>query len=131
MRALALSLFVFFVSAGIASAIEPVIEIDAAPLPAIFKEATKSEPVKITTADELAKHFGKEAAAKVSEKVDLKEQFVLVFAWRGSGGDKMEVAIAESFPEQVSFRVRPGRTRDLRPHVKVYALRANVKWSAK
>ena len=32
------------------------------------------------------------------------------------------------FPEQVSFHLKPGRTRDLRRHVKVYVLRSNVKW---
>ena len=36
---------------------------------------------------------------------------------------------AESFPEQITFRIQPGRTRDLRPHVRVFALRGNVKWS--
>jgi hypothetical protein len=27
------------------------------------------------------------------------------------------------------FSCKPGRTRDLRPHVKVYVLRSNAKWA--
>jgi hypothetical protein len=50
-----------------------------------------------------------------------------VFAWRGSGQDKMTYTIAESFPEQITFKILPGRTRDLRSHLKIYASRKNVK----
>jgi len=38
--------------------------------------------------------------------------------------------VAESDPEQVFFTFRPGRTRDLRPHVRVFAVRSNVTWRA-
>ena len=44
---------------------------------------------------------------------------------------EVNVNIAESYPEQVFFTYKPGRTRDLRPHVYVFALRSNVKWSVK
>jgi hypothetical protein len=43
----------------------------------------------------------------------------------------MEYEVAESFPEQITFSLKPGLTRDLRPHVKIFALRANVKWRMK
>jgi hypothetical protein len=56
---------------------------------------------------------------------------VLVFAWQGSGGDKLEYAILESFPEQIPFSLRPGLTDDIRSHTRVFALRSNVKWSVK
>ncbi len=40
-------------------------------------------------------------------------------------------AVAESFPEQITFTLTPGKTFDLRSHVKLYVVRNNVKWSAK
>ena len=67
----------------------------------------------------------------LKKKVDFSKQTVLLFAWRGSGQDRIEYTVAESFPEQVHFSYRPGRTRDLRSHAKVYVLRSNVKWSMK
>ena len=70
-----------------------------------------------------------DALAALKKQVDFDEQFVLLFAWRGSGQDKLTYVVAESFPEQITFRIEPGRTRDLRPHVHIYALRSNVKWS--
>ena len=44
--------------------------------------------------------------------------------------EKADYVVMESFPEQIAFSCRPGRTRDLRPHVHVFALRSNVKWRA-
>jgi hypothetical protein len=69
--------------------------------------------------------------AKLARQVDFEQQFVLLFAWRGSGQDRFRYTVAESYPEQVFFTYRAGRTRDLRPHVYVYALRSNVKWNVK
>lgn len=94
----------------------------------IFKSSSRKKPVVIKSAEEAAKHFGKDEAEKLAKLVDFKQQIVVVFAWRGSGQDKMTTLIAESFPEQVTFKYKPGRTRDLRPHVYIFALRSNVKW---
>ena len=87
-----------------------------------------SEPVEIRSAEEAEKHFEGDALAKLNKEVDFEKQIVLVFSWRGSGQDMLEYAVLESFPEQVVFSYKPGRTRDLRPHVHVYALRSNVRW---
>ena len=95
----------------------------------VFKSAKRGEPLVLKTADEAAKFFNEEALASLQKKVDFEQQFVLVFAWRGSGQDKLTYVVAESFPEQITFSIIPGRTRDLRPHVHVFALRSNVKWS--
>jgi hypothetical protein len=56
---------------------------------------------------------------------------VLVFAWRGSGQDKLEVDVMESYPEQLRFVYTPGRTRDLRPHVAVFVVRSDVSYDGK
>ena len=69
--------------------------------------------------------------SKLRKQVDFAKQFVLLFAWRGSGQDRLDAAVAESYPEQIFFSYAPGRTRDLQEHVRVFALRSNVKWSVK
>ena len=115
--------------AGMASAQEAIAPIKAMPENGIFKNSNFNKPIVVKSKEEAAKHFGKEAVAKLVKAVDFKKQFVLLFAWRGSGGDQLNYTVAESFPEQISFSRKFGRTRDLRSHAKVFALRSNVKWS--
>ena len=114
---------------GMLSAQEPIVPIKAVPENSIFKNSNFNKPIVVKSKEEAAKHFGKEAVASLVKAVDFKKQFVLIFAWRGSGGDQLNYTVAESFPEQISFSRKFGRTRDLRSHVKVFALRSNVKWS--
>lgn len=91
-----------------------------------------AEPTVVASEKELEKAIPDEATRKrVAKLVDFKEQTLLVFAWQGSGGDKLSYTVAESFPEQIKFTLTPGLTRDLRGHVKLYVVRNNVKWSAK
>ncbi|MGF1581238.1 MAG: hypothetical protein ACFCD0_17875 [Gemmataceae bacterium] len=101
------------------------------PTTALFKKARRGKPLVIKSAEQVRNHFGKADAAKLNKAVDFKKQIVLVFAWRGSGQDKLNYSVAESFPEQITFQIIPGRTRDLRPHFYVYVLRSNVKWRVK
>ena len=104
---------------------------DVKPKPSVFDAAGRGKPVTLRSAEDAAKHFSEDELAKLVKRVDFEQQIVLVFAWRGSGQDRLEHAVAESYPEQIFFTLKPGRTRDLRRHVKVFALRANVKWSVK
>jgi hypothetical protein len=104
---------------------------DVKPQPLAFDAAKRDAPLVIRTADDAAKYFDEDALARLNEQVDFEKQFVLVFAWRGSGQDRLAYAVAESFPEQIFFTLTPGRTKDLRPHVHVYALRSNVKWNVR
>ena len=117
--------------AGTASAQEPTESIKVKPESSIFKNSTLNKPIVVKSKEDAAKHFSKEAVATLVKAVDFKKQIVLVFAWRGSGGDQLNYTVAESFPEQITFSRQFGRTRDLRPHSKVFALRSNVKWSVK
>ena len=96
-----------------------------------FEDASRQKPVVLRTQKEAAEYFGEEELVKLAEAVDFEKQVVLVFAWRGSRQDRLEYEVAESSPEQVTFSLKPGLTRDLRPHVKIFALRANVKWRMK
>ena len=114
---------------GMLSAQEPIVAIKAAPESGIFKNSNFNKPIVVKSKEEAAKHFGKKAVASLVKAVDFKMQFVPIFASRGSGGDQLNYTVAESLPEQISFSRQFGRTRDLRSHTKVFALRSNVKWS--
>ncbi len=115
-----------------ADATPPIVQLDGIqPQANIFEAASRTEPLVIKSKEQAAEQFGPQALAKLEEVVDFDEQFVLVFAWRGSGQDKLDYLVAESFPEQITFNYTPGRTRDLRPHVYIFALRNNVTWSVR
>lgn len=93
----------------------------------IWKVAKRGVPLTLHSKSEAAKYFAEPQLKLLLKKVDFQKQTLLVFAWRGSGQDKMTYTIAESFPEQITFKIIPGRTRDLRPHLKIFAIRKNVK----
>ena len=108
----------------------PVKELDKlTPRPDAFEASTWKEPLVLRSAKDAGEHFPEEEAGRLSKQVDFARQLVLVFVWRGSGQDRLDCRVAESYPEQVFFSCRAGRTRDMREHVRVYALRADVKWT--
>jgi hypothetical protein len=74
---------------------------------------------KITSLADFTKEFGKEAADEIAKEVNFKGEYVVAFAWSGSGGDKMEMA---TDGKKATFTRKFGLTRDLRPHFKVFAL---------
>lgn len=112
-----------------AGATPPIVKLEGIQPPAaFFDKARRTEPLVIESQEEAAKQFDRLGRDKLREMVDFDEQFVLVFAWRGSGQDKLDYEVAESFPEQITFNYTPGRTRDLRPHLYIFALRNNVTW---
>lgn len=97
----------------------------------LFDDATRKKPLVFKSSRDGEKYFGKEALATISKAVDFDKQIVVVFAWRGSGQDDFTFAKSESHPGQIEFTYRPGRTRDLRPHVKIFVLKSGLKWSVK
>lgn len=78
-----------------------------------------TEPTVIKTADELAKCpvCGGEADA-IKKQVDFSKEKLLVFAWGGSGGDKL--AADEKTPG--TFTLKRGLTRDYRMHMHLFAV---------
>jgi hypothetical protein len=134
MTRLMLGLLALCLSARFAAGQEPsaaITELKVTPEKSAFKNSAWNKPIVLKSQDEAAKHFGKQALEVIAKNVNFKKQIVLVFAWQGSGGDKLEYKILESFPEQIPFSLRPGVTDDIRAHTRVFALRANVKWSVK
>lgn len=117
------------VSADDSTKLPPIKALKAiTPEASIFGAATRQKPLEIKSQKEAARHFSDRNLTKLIQQVDFDKQLVLVFAWRGSGQDKLAFDVLESFPEQVVFRYTPGRTRDLRPHTYTYVVRANVKY---
>jgi hypothetical protein len=104
---------------------------DIKPKEAVFKDASAKKPLVIKTAEEAGKYFAAEQLSELQKKADFKQQMLLIFAWQGSGQDKISYTIAESYPEQIFFNYEMGRTRDLRQHQQLYLLRTNVTWSVK
>ncbi len=123
---------IVFVFASPASAQKPIVAVkNVRPKKTVFDISGRKKPIVIQTAKQAAEHFAGDQLEALSKQVDFDKQLVLVFAWRGSGQDRLDYVVMESFPEQVRFTYKPGRTRDLRPHVYVFALRSNVKWSVR
>jgi hypothetical protein len=131
-RYLILTLVATFTLAAMASsafAQNPIVAIKVMPEKSVFKDSAWNKPIVIKSQEDAAKHFDKNALEVIAKQVDFKKQIVLVFAWQGSGGDRLSYAILESFPEQVPFSLTPGLTDDIKSHAHVFALRSNVKWS--
>jgi hypothetical protein len=87
----------------------------------------KAGVTKFTTAADLAKAYGKDVADAVAKEVNFKKEYVVVYAWSGSGGDKLEMKVED---KKVTFSRSLGRTRDLRRHFKVFALPSDFKYDA-
>ena len=97
-----------------------------------IKPGVFNAPTVVADAEALAKLVSDEAArAAIAKQVDFKTHKLVIFAWQGSGQDGINVAVLESFPEQLVITKKPGRTRDLRTHVKAYAVRNDVKYTVK
>lgn len=82
------------------------------------------DPTVIADEEQLAKAIKDESAiAAIKKVVDFKTEKVLYFAWSGSGQDKLTFTTADgkNAPE-VTFTYTPGKTRDVRPHKKLFAL---------
>ena len=100
-----------------------------APKESAFKPGRPPQPAVLRSEKDAGEYFAEDALAQLKKQVDFAQQILLLFAWRGSGQDQLTFIVAESFPEQVTFSYKAGFTRDLRTHVRIYALRSNVKWS--
>jgi hypothetical protein len=104
-----------------------------APAPREIKLARgKLDPVRerfdrprvAATAEELAKLVpDKDAQGAIAKEVDFKKEQLLLFRWSGSGQDSLSFRTNKiEDGEEVVFSYTPGRTRDLRPHAKLYAV---------
>ncbi|AWM40741.1 hypothetical protein GobsT_07210 [Gemmata obscuriglobus] len=88
------------------------------------REGKAGEPTEIKSADDLAKNAVlKDAADDVKKLVNFDTEKLLVFAWAGSGQDKIAVTDETKDGKTVlTLTYTPGLTRDLRQHVKLFAV---------
>ncbi len=121
---------IFFLT-DVASAQNAIVAIDVKTNHEMDTKSVWDKPFVIKSDEDAAKHFGVEELKTLKAAVDWDKQIVLVFVWKGSGQDKLEHQILESYPEQIPFTMKLGMTRDLRLHSQVFALRSNIKWSVK
>ncbi len=113
---------------GNSAEIPTVVELDNLPTTReVFAVANRLEPIQIKTKEAAEPYFPSAGLQQIDKEIHFDKQFLLIFAWRGSGQDKLTYAESDN---SVEFRLTPGRTRDLRPHVHVYALTSNVAWKA-
>ena len=86
-----------------------------------------TKPFVIRDGKELAKVFADEAdQAALGKQADLDKQFLLLFSWSGSGQDMLAHQERDG---KVVFKYTRGLTRDLRYHVKLYALKKGASWA--
>lgn len=85
-------------------------------------------PTVIANEDELKTVF-KDSSEAVAKKVNFKSEKLLFFSWGGSGQDKLTFAVdkGEKGP-LVLFHYKAGLTRDLRPHVHLFAIPKDATW---
>lgn len=94
------------------------------------KGGKPKEPVTVTSAEELAKNpVVGGAAEELKKSVNFDKQKLLVFAWAGSGQDVVTASIgADSDKKPIVYvEYLPGRTRDLRQHVRLFAVPKDLK----
>lgn len=107
--------------------IRAVQEFDVKGVSFMRKGASATKPIPIRSEDDLKKLEG---AARLQDllraKVNFKRQTALVFAWSGSGQDR--VVFKGVRLGQAVFTFTPGLTRDYRPHLNVFTLPAGMKW---
>ena len=105
----------------------PITRIDAIAVQSqVFEATSPRRPVLIRSAQEAADYFPVSDLARLCSEVDFSRQVVLLFAWRGSGQDRLEPVEEDSPPGGLVFVFSPGRTRDLVAHHQVFVLRSDV-----
>jgi hypothetical protein len=92
------------------------------------RRGSQPRPVEIKTAEELAKSplfkddDGRDA---IKKQVDFSKEKLVMFAWGGSGGDKLTGALLKD--GKASFTYTAGFTDDLRYHAHAFAVPKDAK----
>ena len=86
------------------------------------------KPVKMGTEAEMKKVVLDESAQKeISKRVNFKREFLLLFRWSGSGGDRLTFTTDRN--GDVTFNLKRGLTRDLRMHSKLFAIPKGARYT--
>lgn len=79
-------------------------------------------PLVITSLEQALKHLTRESMEKIADEVDFETQQVAVFAWQGSGEDRLMGRMPQAEGAEATFTYLAGRTRDLKPHCSIFAM---------
>jgi len=94
------------------------------------KEGKATEPATVKTAEELKKNpVVGQSADEIAKQIDFAKQNLLVFAWAGSGQDRITASIGAGSDGKpiVYVELLPGKTFDLREHVRLFAVPKDLK----
>jgi hypothetical protein len=125
MRVCAMLAVLFAGSAALAEDKPAVKEIATKDLKLVFPQAGKAtEPATITSADDLAKNaVVKGEADAIKKQIDFAKEKLVVFAWGGSGQDKLAADLkVEDKKATATFALTRGLTRDFRQHFHLYVV---------
>lgn len=92
------------------------------------------KPIKISDSKELVGTFlglfaDKAWPGKIMPQVDFEKEYLLLFTWGGSSGDKLSVIPVAATESRVAiFRYVPGESNDLRSHVRLFAVPIGMTW---
>lgn len=84
-------------------------------------------PLAITSLEQALKHLTRESMEKIANEVDFETQQVVVFAWQGSGEDRLMGRMPQAEGAEATFTYVAGRTRDLKPHCSIFAMPKGTK----
>jgi hypothetical protein len=100
-----------------------LIELKDVKPPMAKADAKVTVPTKIATREELVKAFGEDGAKAM--KVDFTKEYLLLFQWSGSGGDRIGSRTdVQDGKSNVMFTYTPGQTRDVKPHTALFGMPA-------
>ncbi len=87
-------------------------------------------PIEIASAKDLANAVSQEKSREqIAKQVDFDKEKLLLFAWSGSGRDRLEYwTTGEGDEQQVQFQRKPGFTRDFVRHVQLFAIPNKMTW---
>lgn len=88
-----------------------------------------SEPASVTSEEELAKSpVVGPAADDLKKLIDFQKEKLLVFSWSGSGEDVVTLSIGAEGKDSIVYgEYIRGRTKDLRTHVRLFAVPKDLK----
>lgn len=83
----------------------------------------------IKSLEEAAKHLNRASMEAIDENIDFEKEKLVVFAWQGSGQDSLRTDPSSTKKDHATFLYTLGHTKDLKTHVKIYALPKDSKWT--
>lgn len=100
-----------------------LIELKDVKPPMAKADAKVTVPTKIANQEELVKAFGEDGAKAI--KVDFTKEYLLLFQWSGSGGDRIgSKTEMQDGKSNVMFTYTKGLTKDEKQHTAMFGMPA-------